>query len=190
MLLFNGATQLVRFSNKVSKKELLLSLVSSPFRIEKGVKFPSFFNTFCQKVLHSGLKISKHNPFLFSKFSTLDRKRIESKHNPFSLASSPLWIEKGVKFPSFFGTFFQKVLHFGWKMLKYNPFFFCKFSTLDGKRIIISILFRSFFQKSSPIRMEIFNAFSTNKFSTLELKRIEILSVGSTNKKPLSSLIM
>ena len=144
------------------KKELLFSFVCTPVLMEKGLKFPSFFDTFFEKVLQFGWKFKNRNTFSIYMYSSLDRKRIENSMNQylknvilfpfyvlqfglkkdgnfhtfsilfwknysssdgniwntilFLFICTPVWIENGSKFPSFFNTFLEKLLQFGWKI--------------------------------------------------------------------------
>ena len=63
-------------------------------------------------------------------------------------------------------------------MEKAAAFCVSNYTGSDGKSIEISLLFQYFFQRITPVSMEVFNAFSFNKFIGLEVKSTEIQPVG------------
>jgi len=156
----------VRYISLAWKKQLLFVLVTTPVLMEKALKFPCFFNAFFKKLHQLAWKILKHNAFCISIYTGLDGKSmdifptsvlIENVENVMLsvLITTPVLMEKALKFPCFFNAFFKKLHRLAWKILKHNAFCISIYTGLDGKSMDISLLFQCFFQKTTSVWMEI-----------------------------------
>ena len=102
-------------------------------------------------VLNYVLNLRSKSTFCFVGYISLAWK----KQLLFVLVTTPVLMEKALKFPCFFNAFFKKLHRLAWKILKHNAFCISIYTGLDGKSMDISLLFQCFFQKTTSVWMEI-----------------------------------
>ena len=129
------------------KKDILFSLISPSVLIEKGLKFPSFFNTFFKKVLQFWLKKDyKLHPFsiLFSEKSF----GVDGNFQYFFyLYVLQFWWKKDWNFHTFSILFSENSFSLDGKIKNVILFLFICPSVLIEKDLKLASIFHTFFRK-------------------------------------------